>query len=116
FYCSRRQASPWVSFVRLLKLLNLAERQFDRSFPAKDGYEDVQLLALGVDLGNRTRQGCEGAIDHVDGFAHLEVGLDRGSARGGGVRVGRGGVVRREQQRHDLVEREQHGLVSVAHK
>src|SRR3954447_24190789 len=54
-------------------LRNLAERQLDRCLPAEDGHEDLQPLALGVDLVDGGGQRGEWAVHDGDRLADLEV-------------------------------------------
>src|SRR5919198_5495729 len=70
---------------------DLAERQLDRGLPAEDRHQDLELLPVRVDLGDRRGQGLERAVHDGDRLADLEVHLDdralgergRGLAAGG---------------------------------
>src|SRR3954463_12408611 len=74
---------------------DLGEGQLDRGLPAEDGDEHLELLGVGVDLGDRRREGLERALHDGDRLAHLEVndggvlGLPA-TTRGAGRRGGRG--------------------------
>src|SRR4051812_20408106 len=52
---------------------DVAERELDRRLPAEDRDQHLELLGVGVDLGDRRRQGLERALHHGDGLADLEV-------------------------------------------
>src|SRR5829696_378918 len=81
---------------RSLNLLDLAERQLDRSLAAEDGDEHLQLLLLGVDLVDGGRERGERTVHDGEGLATSGAG---GSRRGG-----------RRQDLHDLVEGERRRL------
>src|SRR6478736_1608232 len=100
---------------------DLAEGELDRGLPAEDGDEHLELLGVGVDLGDRRGEGLERAVHDGDRLADLEV--DDGdlalAATGGGLatRGGRAGgalEVGRLDHAEDLVEGERHRLVRVA--
>src|SRR5829696_8539419 len=101
---------------RSLNLLDLAERQLDRSLAAEDGDEHLQLLLLGVDLVDGGRERGERTVHDGDGLADLEVdngGRGGSGAAGGGLATsGAGGSRRggRRQDLHDLVEGERRRL------
>src|SRR5664280_1438912 len=46
------------------ELRHVAERQLDGGLPTEDRDEHLELLRVGVDLGDRCRQGLEGAFHH----------------------------------------------------
>src|SRR5665647_2231682 len=52
---------------------DLAERKLDRCLAAEDRDQHLELLALGVDLGDGGRKGLERALHDGDGLANLEV-------------------------------------------
>src|SRR6476659_10681582 len=100
---------------------DLAEGQLYRGRPAEDGDDQLELLGVGVDLGDRRGEGLERAVHDGDRLADLEVddrylslaagrtGLAaRSGGAGGGLEVGR------LDHAVDLVEGERHRLVRVA--
>src|SRR6516225_575383 len=60
-----------------LDLGDLVEGQFDRCFAAEDGHQHLELLLFGVDLADRRGQRREWTVHDGDGFADLEVNLNR---------------------------------------
>src|SRR4051795_11311255 len=80
---------------------DLGEGELDRGLPAEDGDEHLELLGVGVDLGDGCGQRLERAVHDGDGLADLEIddrglalaagaaGLaTRGGGAGGGLEVG----------------------------
>src|SRR5699024_6881248 len=65
---------------------DLVERQLDGRLAAEDRDQHLELLALGVDLGDGGRQGLERTVGHGDRLAHGELHL-----HGGGTGRGRAG-------------------------
>src|SRR5215207_9401603 len=64
-----------VVFRFLLELLYLEEIEFHRCFPAEDADEDLDLVALGVDLVDRSDELGERTVRHANALA-----LDEGDA------------------------------------
>ena len=60
----------------VLDLGDLGEGELGRGITAEQGDEHLELLSLGVDLGDRGRKGLEGAIGDDDGLADLEGDLE----------------------------------------
>src|SRR5829696_4620200 len=56
-----------------LQLLHLVEGQLDRGLTAEDGDQDLELLLVGVDLGDRAGQLGERARGDGDGLADLPL-------------------------------------------
>src|SRR5690625_3580672 len=56
---------------------DLVERQLDRRLAAEDRDQHLELLALGVDLGDGGGQGLERAVGDGDRLAHGELDLHR---------------------------------------
>src|SRR5437762_5401825 len=86
---------------------DLVERKLDRGFPAEDRHQDLQLLPVDVDLGDRRGQRRERAVHDGDRLADLEVDLDRGATGGGRGGLALGGLgrgflfdLRREELQH----------------
>src|SRR3954469_2309460 len=52
---------------------DLGEGELDRGLPAEDGDEHLELLGVGVDLGDRGGKGLERPLHDGDGLADLEV-------------------------------------------
>src|SRR6476659_8208742 len=52
---------------------DLTEGELDRGLPAEDGDEHLELLGVGVDLGDRGRHGLERPVHDGDRLADLEV-------------------------------------------
>src|SRR5579875_2742634 len=52
---------------------DLVERQLDRGLPAEDGHQHLELLGVGVDLGDGGRQRLERPLHDGDPLADLEV-------------------------------------------
>src|SRR4029450_12925718 len=63
--------SPW----KWSELLNLVKGQLDRGLAAEDGDQDLELLLVGVDLGDRAGQLGERARGDGDGLADLPLDL-----------------------------------------
>src|SRR5260370_16052349 len=61
------------SFLFLLELGDLLEREFDGGLPAKDVDENFQLGLIDVDVRDRAGEVGEGAGDHPDALTHLEL-------------------------------------------
>src|SRR5919109_1927866 len=59
-------AAPWRS-----ELLDLVEGELDRGLAAEDRHQHLELLLVGVDLGDRARELGEGAGGHGDRLADL---------------------------------------------
>src|SRR6478672_6466164 len=97
---------------------DLVERQLDRGLPAEDRDQHLELLRLGVDLGDRGRQGLERTLHDGDGLADLEVDdLDVGGLLGAGLAGGGRlflGLEVGGEHGEDLVEAQRHRLVGVA--
>src|SRR6478735_5347567 len=94
-------------------LLDLAEVELDRSLPAEDGDQNLELLGVGVDLGDRGRQRRERTVDDGDGLADLEVdGAHLSDRTSGRLLV----LDDRGEDVDDLVDRERRGGVGVAHE
>ena len=62
--------------MSLLELLHLVEAELERRLALEDGDEDLELLGLGHDLGDRGRHGLERSVGDGDDLADLELGLD----------------------------------------
>src|SRR3954471_2623349 len=93
---------------------DLVERQLDGRLATEDGHEHLELLRVGVDLGDRRREGLERTLHDGDGLADLEVhDLDLG-LRGALAALDR--RQGRREHREALVEAQRHGLVGVAHE
>src|SRR5436305_11011016 len=60
-------------FGRCSDLGDLVEVQLDRSLPAEDRHQDLELLLVGVDLADRGRERGERAVGDGDRVADLEV-------------------------------------------
>src|SRR4029077_15902198 len=63
-------------------LADLIERQLDRSLPAEDRDEHLELLGVGVDLVHRGRQRREWPVHNGNGLADLEVHRSRAQCLG----------------------------------
>src|SRR5699024_3474351 len=61
-----------------LNLGHLVETELHLGLPAEDGYQHLQLLRAGADLGDGRRQGRERAIHDGHRLALGEVDLGRG--------------------------------------
>src|SRR5205823_6165916 len=76
---------PWTRELRTTgrpsDLGDLVERQLDRGLPAEDRHQDLQLLPVDVDLGDRRRQRRERTVHDRDRLADLEVDLDGRAAQ-----------------------------------
>src|SRR5215204_1683273 len=76
---ARRRRPAWGGMGRFssgwLELLDLVERQLDRGLAAEDRDQDLELLLVGVDLGDRAGQLGEGALGDGDGLADLPLDL-----------------------------------------
>src|SRR5579859_3412180 len=84
-------------------LAYLVERQLDRSLPAEDRHEHLELLGVRVDLAHRSRERGERPVHHGDRLVDLEV--DGGGAHG--LRLLRRLLLRhRREQRGHLVQAE----------
>src|SRR5215207_3634112 len=75
---TRRRRPPWggmgvSSPSEWLQLLNLVERQLDRGLAAEDRDQHLELLLVGVDLGDRAGQLGERAGGDGDGLADLPL-------------------------------------------
>src|SRR6476469_2718302 len=113
--------TPW-AMTRLQcwrsDLGDLVERQLDRGLPAEDRDQHLELLGVGVDLGDRGGKGLERPLHDGDGLADLEV--DDANVLGSrllGVTGGaRSRLERGREHREVLVDGERHGLVGVAHE
>src|SRR5215218_8703621 len=75
---TRRRRPPWggmgvSSPSKWLQLLNLVERQLDRGLAAEDRDQHLELLLVGVDLGDRAGQLGERAGGDGDGLADLPL-------------------------------------------
>src|SRR5450830_978913 len=90
---------------------DLAERQLDRGLPAEDRHQHLELLRLGVDLGNGGGERVERTVGDGHGLADREVDLDLLGGLGLGL-LGLGSEARGEH-REDLVRRQRHRLVGV---
>src|SRR4051794_5709967 len=91
-----------------LDLGDVAEGQLDRRLAAEDRHQDLELLGVDVDLGDRRGQRLERPGHDRDGLADLEVDdLDLG-----GLRLVLG-LERRREHREDLVQAQRHRLVGV---
>src|ERR1700710_2322371 len=91
-----------------LDLGDLAEGQLDRRLAAEDRDQDLELLAVDVDLRDGRRQGLERALHDGDRLADLEVhDLDLGLL---GLVLA---LERRREHREDLVQAQRHRLVRV---
>ena len=62
--------------MSLLELLHLVEAELERRLALEDGDENLELLGLGHDLGDRGRHGLERPVGDGDDLADLELGLD----------------------------------------
>src|SRR4029450_6818991 len=77
---TRGRRPPWggmgvTSPSEWRELLNLVERQLDRSLAAEDRDQDLELLLVGVDLGDRAGQLGERAGGDGDRLADLPLDL-----------------------------------------
>src|SRR5260370_42390784 len=61
------------SFLFLLELGDLLEREFDGGLPAKDVDENLQLGLIHVDVRDRAGEVGEGPRDQPDTLTHLEL-------------------------------------------
>src|SRR6202011_3465572 len=59
-------------------LLDLQECELDRRLPAEHVDQHLQLALLGVDLVDLAEEVREGAVDHADALAQLELDPDLG--------------------------------------
>src|SRR5690348_14568246 len=57
----------------ILDFLHLVVTDLDGSFPSKDGYQDLQLRCVLVDLRDLAREVGQGAGDHLHGLADREL-------------------------------------------
>src|SRR5450755_496601 len=89
-----------------LDLGDLTEGELDRSLPAEDRDQDLELLLIWVDLADARRQRRKRAVGNRDRLADLEVDDARGGSR---LRLllllGRG-----RQEPEDLIEGQRRGL------
>src|SRR5215212_3156153 len=76
---TRRRRPAWGGMGWLLlgglELLDLVEGELDRGLAAEDRDQDLELLLVGVDLGDRAGQLGEGALGDGDGLADLPLDL-----------------------------------------
>src|ERR671932_290732 len=74
---TRRRRPAWGGMggcsFRSSELLNLVEGQLDRGLAAEDGDQDLELLLVGVDLGDRAGELGERARGDGDGLADLPL-------------------------------------------
>src|SRR5215469_637151 len=94
-------------------LADLIEGQLDRSFPAEDRDEHLELLGVGVDLVDRGRQRRERPVHHGNRLADLEVDR-RGADRFGLLRglLGR----HRRQQAGDFIQAQRRRAARQTHE
>src|SRR4051794_15259682 len=75
--CSLILVRAFLAMVRdaLLDLLDLVESDLDRRLASEDGYQDLELLGVLVDLRDLAGEVGQRARDHLDGLADGELGL-----------------------------------------
>src|SRR5665647_3363114 len=97
---------------------DLAERKLDRCLAAEDRNQHLELLALGVDLGDGGRKGLERSLHDGDGLANLEVDdlcLARPGSSSGASCIA-SGVEGRVEHGVNLIVRQRNRLVGVTHE
>src|SRR2546422_356591 len=90
------------AMARGVGLLDLVEADLDRGLAAEDGYQDLELAGVLVDLGDLAGEVRQRARHHLDRLADLELGA---RARGGGHLLVQQPVDLGLGQRHRLVGR-----------
>src|SRR5437763_4044787 len=71
-----------MGYVSDSNLLHLVEAHLDRGLAAEDGYQDLELAGVLVDLGDLAGEVRQRTGDHLDRLADLELGA---RARGSGA-------------------------------